>query len=88
MSEDTGQRLIRLGMQAEILKNSEAFDLAVAALEQDIVAEWAQADTVGAREQAHAKISVLQEVVSRLDTIIGAAEIEKDKKDKREKEDK
>lgn len=87
--EFLGMRLIQLANQAELLKNNEAFDLAIAALEQEVVREWVDADTVGARERAHAKINVIQDVVDRLDEIIGAGAIEQDRRDREKaKEDK
>lgn len=81
MSDDEmlGQRLITLGLQSQALKDNEAFDLAVRALEQEVIREWVTADSVGARERAHSKINVMQELVDRLDEIIGEGAMELEK---------
>lgn len=81
MSDGPDIKAITLGRGAERLMAEEAFEKAVERVEQDIISEWKVAETVGAREKAHARMEVLYDVVRALGAVRDDGAMEEAKED-------
>lgn len=79
MSDGPDYAVIALGKGAERLMAEPAFATACEQVEENLIAEWKGADTVGARELAHSHITALYMVVGQLGVLSGDGLIEKRK---------
>lgn len=72
---------VRKGKNAERILDDDVFQEAVATLDANIIQEWREALTEDARERAHVKQAVLEQLVGELRSIMNDGVFEEDRRE-------